>query len=110
MGNRHSNLSCDEGGRDTEWRQNIPDMLRGQGRSRTLLPFFAQGDLGSSPTSARLCDVRGGQRADQWQLLFSQGIGCWFTTRYRTTWPPMEKCTMECFVLFCSVFLFFFFF
>lgn len=39
--------------------------------SGTLLPFLAQGDLGSSHTTACSCDVRGGPRADQWQHVLS---------------------------------------
>lgn len=37
----------------------------------TLLPFLAQGDLGSSHTASCSCDVRGGPRADQWQNVLS---------------------------------------
>lgn len=37
----------------------------------TLIPFLALHDLPSSHTSAPLDDVRGGLRADQWQLLLS---------------------------------------
>lgn len=39
-----------------------------------LIPFFALHGLGSSHTSAPLGDIRGGLRADQWQLLLSQRI------------------------------------
>lgn len=43
-------------------------------------------------------DVRRSLRADQWQLLLSQRIGHWFTTRYRATkQAPMEEYTLPCF-------------
>lgn len=62
-------------GRCRPRHQNTPGRVR--------IPFLAGGDLGSSHTTACLSDVRGGLRADQWQLLLSQRTGGRFTTRYK---------------------------
>ena len=64
-------FSCDGVGQEpVEQCETSPAFSQGG----ALIPVFAQGDLGSSHTSAPLCDIRGGLRADQWQLLLIQRI------------------------------------